>query len=1241
ISGLAAILAKRGAAVGIQVGTNYLFTREIVETGALKNLYQEVVLKAKKTMVIGNTVGLASRTVGTPFAEKMLETEHRLIKEGEPLGRRKTDFENHNIGSLLIGAKAFHPDFSNPEEVRLVHHDEKSQYEKGNFLVGDCLAFNARVTTVEDVHALYFNRKKRLADNLNRVEVFSSPTRQLNDEIAIIGMGCIHPGASTPEALWDNILAKTCAIRETPADRLNQDFYYDADRKAEDKTYSRIAGVVEDFVFDHEKYGYTEEKAAKLSRSQKMLLEAAHRAAEDAGCLDENGRIRAGLAASTAVIAASCLGNELASDLHQKYHFPEVRHHLDQVEAFTSLPEERQEALLETLKRGLAGSNDGYEPVHGAVLNMEAGRIAHHMGAEGPNFAVDAACATSFTAFDIAVGELLRGTCDMVIAGGVNTNLAPETFVGFSKMGALSNDGSWPFDERASGFVLGEGAGVFVLKRVKDAIRDKDRVHAVIKAVGASSDGKGKAIAAPNAKGQALALARCYEKIKSDVAPSDIGFIEAHGTSTILGDATEIETLKAFYNGDAPIGISSIKSQIGHLLGGSGAAGLAKAVLALKHKTLPPNGGFQTLSPKCDLSGSALSIITEAKKWEAPEGRTRKAAVSSYGFGGINYHAVVEEYVEGHRPLPRKIFADPDHDFNGDRIVAVGLGVVLPGAGSADAFWGALAQGGGGLSAMPGSRFHNEYYAMEAEDSHYHLPMVKAGVVENFTFNNAKYRIPPLAARSVDRAQLFALDAASQAVDQAGLLPRLTPGNKTAVILGTIPGTRQVENILRVRTPLIRAIIESVDGVADDVKSAIGEAVENRIRERHPKNSEDTIPGLLSNILSGRIANYLGCNGANYVVDASCASGAVAIDQAMKGLQSGDHDFVITGGVDANLYPGVMLAFKRLGLLSDGECRFFDKKASGYVMGEGAAVQILTTWRKAREHNMPVLGEINGFHMASSAPAHLLAPNQAVYASAMNGLYDRIGVNKEQVAHLDVFGVSNFLLDSVEKQAVESSFRHPTFFGNVKPEFGYFKAANPSVVLTKLMLMIRNGALLPNRSHSETDTIVGENSILHANGALLDASRRRTFHLASNVNGIGGNHGHMVVGALPPWMDDHAMEKHAAETIPMEKREVKPGRMEAAKPAETPRGPTFAPPSAPPLAPPVDPPAVPAPAIAGGGVLALLSGQGAQRKGMMRELYGAMEGIRSMMDRGDRIFRKARGYSILDIMFNDAERLNL
>ncbi|MFH1154354.1 MAG: SDR family NAD(P)-dependent oxidoreductase [Pseudomonadota bacterium] len=1228
ISGIASTLAEKGIKIGIQVGTAYLFTQEIVDSGSVKKLYQDIIAEYDDTMVIGQSVGLASRTAPTEFARMMIRTEQEMIREKKSLEDRKRTFEKKNIGSLLIGAKGFLPDFKRPGPENYTWFEGDEHREKGNFLVGDSLAFFRSARTIPDIHTMFFDTKADLFTNLAALEILWSETSKINDEIAVIGMGCILPGAGNPEELWDSILAKRYAIREMPESRMRRDLYYAPDKDAEDRSYTLLAGLLEDYSFDGERFGYDEIKAAHLSRSQQILLEATCQAVANAGYLDDNLKFRTLNPERVSVIIATCLGNELGNDLQFKYHYPEVMAMLEKTDSFNRLDPEEKQQVTDALRLGMEGGHPGYDPVHGILLNIEASRVARHLGARGANYIVDAACASSFTAIDAAMAELLSGEADQVVVGGVNTHLAPESFVGFSKMGALSAKGSFPFDQRADGFVLGEGSAVFVLKRMKDAIRDNDTILGVIKGIGSSSDGRGKAIAAPNPEGQALALQRCFASIRTGLTPSDIRFVEAHGTSTIMGDQAELATLKTVYTGEGRVGVSSIKSQIGHLLGSAGAAGLVKALLAINKGVLPPSANFKTLSSNHDLTGSPLYIIAEPEPWEEENGRTRKAGISSYGFGGINYHMVVEQYTPEYTPLPRTIFADPGYDFNNDRIVIAGIGVRLPGAADCNDFWSLLQSGEKQLSSIPEERFCNRAYAAFDKKSDYRLPLVKAGVIKDLSFNNARYRIPPKTVRSIERGQLLGLIAADEAISSSGLADQITKGNRIGVILGTIPGERQTRNILRVRKGLIEEIIKNADILDPHTRNTIAGELVAAIRERIPENTEDTTPGLLSNIISGRIANHFGLNGANYVVDASCASSVIAIRNAARSVAFKDLDFVLAGGVDANLYPAVLMAFKRLGLLSESDCRFFDSRADGYVMGEGAAIHVITTWKKATDAGMTILGEIVQCSVKSSAPDHLLAPSEQAFVSTINHAYRASGIRKKDINHLDLFAFSNILGDMIEKQVVEKCFHHPLSCGNVKAQFGYFKAANPAVVLAKLMLMNARKTLLPDFNYSEDHSTLKTSSVLKPPRETTHVPDTAPLRLATNVNGIGGNHCHMIVSTLPARLAAVQADR---------KVQGLPARTTMAKTADNSRVPAAA------ASRNQDQPLVHLPVAAPGKqrLVALLSGQGAQRPGMMKALFDADADIRNVMLRGEEIFKAIRGYSLLDIMFGNDKRLDL
>jgi acyl transferase domain-containing protein/NAD(P)H-dependent flavin oxidoreductase YrpB (nitropropane dioxygenase family)/acyl carrier protein len=1215
ISGMTSFLAAKGACIGLQVGTAYLFSKEIVDTKSVTKQYQDIIVEKNETVVIGKSLGLASRTAPTRFAKMMKELEDTMIRENISLDQRKRSFEKKNIGSLLIGAKGFLPDFKRPGKEHYTWFKDEDHREKGNFLVGDSLAFFTDSITIKEIHDTYFTAKSRLFHHVNQLEIFSGTKNRINDEIAVVGIGCTLPDADTPDQLWENILDKRYSIKKMPDDRFDHKLYYSPDRGAEDKTYTTLAGFVDHFSFDYERFGYAPDKAKRLSRSQQMVLETAYKAVESAGLLDENDKLICEDPQKTAVVIATCLSNELGNTLQLKYWFPQLVSMMEKTPAYAALSEEDKQHIRQALQDGLEGENKGYDPVHGMLLNIEASRIARHLGVRGANYVVDAACASSVTAVEAAVGELLSGEHDQVIVGGVNTHLAPESFIGFAKMGTLSAKGSYPFDQRADGFILGEGSVIFVLKRMKDAIRDKNRIFGVINGIGASSDGRGKAIAAPNPRGQVLSVQRCYEHARPEITPEDIGFIEAHGTSTTIGDAAELETLNTWYK-DSHAGISSIKSQIGHLLGAAGAAGMLKALLAVNKGVLPPNGRFETLSKNHDLADSSLFIVKDQVEWKGPKNAPRRAAVSSYGFGGINYHMVVAQMTPAYQPLARDIFSDTAYDFNDDRIVVAGLGVFLPGAKNTEQFWEKLSSGEKQLSHLGEDHFDNDAYAAFPKNSNYHLPKVKAGLVTDFQFNNLKYRMPPTMVKSIERAQIFGLEAADEALSSSGLLSVDGGPARTGVILGTIAGERQSKNIIRVRKQFIANAINACEGVDKAATRAVADDLVAAIRNSIPENNEDTTPGLLSNIISGRIANHFGLNGANYVIDASCASATIALRNAARSLKHKDLDFVLAGGVDCNLYPAVLMAFKRLGLLSSTDGYFFDSRAEGYVMGEGAAIHVLTTLKKAREAGMDILGEIHDCTVRSSVPDHLLAPSEHTFKSVINEAYQRSGILKSEIRHLDLFAFSNVFGDMIEQQVTQASFAHTMLCGNIKPQFGYFKAANPAVALAKMMLMNAKGKILPDFNYDPNHSTLKDSTVLQPARKPIDRKPGQPLRFAANVNGIGGNHAHLIMGTLPRVLE-RGVQAGQEPVIEAQYKQVSGDDLVVTDTAYS-----------------ADP----------GGkklrMVALLSGQGAQRPGMMKALYDADSHIRKVLDKGDEIFFTIRGYSLLDLMFGDDDALN-
>ncbi|MGE5109635.1 MAG: SDR family NAD(P)-dependent oxidoreductase [Acidobacteriaceae bacterium] len=466
--------------------------------------------------------------------------------------------------------------------------------------------------------------------------------------IAIVGVGAILPDAPNAAAFWENIKAGRYSISEVRPDRWNPSLYYDPDPNAPDKTYSKIGGWVREYSWDPLKWHLPipPKVAAAMDGTQRWAVACTRQALEDYGYpqrkLDPE---------RTAVI----VGNAMAGEMHYltaiRAYMPECATEIADIETFATLPErERNEILREfRVRMGKKLPEITEDTMPGELSNCIAGRIANLFNFHGPNYVVDAACASAMAAISAAIEGLEENEYDLVVTGGIDRNMGPSTFIKFCKIGALSATGSRPYAEGADGFVMGEGGGILLLKRLADAEREGDRVYAVIRGIGGSSDGRGKGITAPNPIGQKLALERGWAN--AGLSPATATLIEGHGTSTKVGDVVEVQSLiDVLSHHTLPanrIALGSVKSNIGHLKAAAGAAGLLKTVFALRDKVLPPTVKFERPNPDIDFAHSPLYVNTELREWKASEDESRRAGVSAFGFGGTNFHTVLEEYIPG------------------------------------------------------------------------------------------------------------------------------------------------------------------------------------------------------------------------------------------------------------------------------------------------------------------------------------------------------------------------------------------------------------------------------------------------------------------------------------------------------------------------------------------------------------------------------------------------------------------
>jgi len=441
--------------------------------------------------------------------------------------------------------------------------------------------------------------------------------------IAIVGLGAVLPDALDVAAYWRNLTEGRYSIGSVPADRWNPDLYYDSDPHAPDKTYSRIGGWVRDFAWDPVAWRLPVPPtvARQMDDGQRWAVSAARAALVDAGWPDwsvDPERV--------AVVLGNAIGGEKHYKTNLRVDLPEVLRHLRAAPAFAALPADVRESIVDqTQEPYLARLPEITEDsMPGELANIVAGRVANVLNLRGPNFITDAACASTFAAIAAAVEMLEEGHVDAVLTGGVDRNMGASSFIKFCKIGALSATGTRPFGDGADGFVMGEGAGVFLLKRLADAERDGDTIYAVIRGVGASSDGKGKGITAPNPVGQVLAIQRAWQNAGLD--PASATLVEAHGTSTKVGDVVEVESLTKVFGGAerGRIALGSAKSNIGHLKAGAGAAGLLKTVMALHDKVLPPTLNSERPNPNINLGATPFFLNHEPREWERPAGHPRR-----------------------------------------------------------------------------------------------------------------------------------------------------------------------------------------------------------------------------------------------------------------------------------------------------------------------------------------------------------------------------------------------------------------------------------------------------------------------------------------------------------------------------------------------------------------------------------------------------------------------------------------
>jgi len=768
--------------------------------------------------------------------------------------------------------------------------------------------------------------------------------------LAIIGMACRLPGAENLDQYWHLLRTGASAITELPPNRLDPELYYHPEKGILGKSYSKLGGLVPDLPFDRQVCPVSDELVASCDVSHLAMLEVAAAAFRHAGLDPLAIPLR-----NTGVFIGHARGSPLGGDLAYSTHVEEIVQYLRRVDTFEQLFADRRDAIIrdivDSVHREKPHRMSGGGPDVGCA--GVAGIISRVFGLTGPYMAIDAACASSLVALTLAANALHQERIDMALVGGASYSNWFSLVV-FSQAQAISATGSFPFDARADGFISSDGYAAVLIKLLPRALADGDRIYGVIRGIGISCDGRGKSLWAPRKEGQIEAIRRAYAH---RLDPTRLQYIEAHGTSTQVGDATEVEALYEALGDYFPRGIkipiASVKANIGHTRETAGLAGLIKVLLAMQRGIIPPAANFETPNPKINWDKVPFFVPTSEIEWSAPMScYPRCAAIDAFGIGGLNVHLVVEDFPAGTHTvvfMPEKLpdgqISQVDSGEDDDAVVIVGLGAIFPGARTIAAYWDLLITGRDPKIDVPPDRWDDDIYHEPGSAGLWRSPTRLGGFITDFVYDWKKHRIPPRQLETADPLQFMLLDAADQALRDAGYESKTFDRRRVGVVVGTVFGgdfASQLNTALRL--PEFQRTLTQVlreHGVPEESTQEVCEAFAELFLRHHPAIHDET-GSYTSSTLASRIAKTFDLMGGAFAVDADGASSLAALSAAVDLLLSGACDMVLCAGAQRTMDISLYEQYALRGLLSPDRPRAgFDSGANGFVPGEGVGMVLL------------------------------------------------------------------------------------------------------------------------------------------------------------------------------------------------------------------------------------------------------------------------------------------------------------
>ncbi len=811
-------------------------------------------------------------------------------------------------------------------------------------------------------------------------------TRGSGRSIAIVGVAGRFPGAADVRALWANVLASNSAVREVVPGRWPAAVADMVDpRGSVDHARSSRGCALDPFTLDTTRLALPSALIGRLSPLVKLTLQVGSDAFRSAQ-LKNVSLSRVGV-----VLANIALPTDGAS----------------------RLAEDVFAGALDTKVLGRSAlARAKNDPLERYPSALPAGLLARALGLGGGSFTLDAACASSLYALHLACAELEAGRLDAVLAGGVSLPQALYTQVGFTQLQALSASGRCaPFDTRADGLVVGEGAGMVVLRRLDDAQADGEQIRAVIRGIGLSND-VGGSLLSPETEGQLRAMRAAYAEAGWD--PDDVDLIECHGTGTPRGDAVELKSLTALWEGRAARGcvLGSVKSNVGHLLTAAGAVGLSKVISALEARTLPPSANFSAATAAEGLQASGFRVLEKPEPWpERSFGRPRRAAVSGFGFGGINAHLLLEE-----APTSTSgVQSTSTHTRRLDPVVPPAVAIIGMAAhfgrlDSLTAFQHAIFRGEPVLDARPDDR----WLGIDG-------PAMPGAWLSAIALPAGRFHIPPRELACLLPQQLLMLKVAAEAFDDGGGLgdgPHLRVGAVVGLGLDLQTTSFHLRWLVRER---VRIYARELGLSLTEEQSARWEA--GLADALSPALDSTRTLGALGGIVASRLAREFQLGGPSFVVSAEEGSGLRALEVATRMLQRGEVDVMLAGAVDLAGDIRQVLATQALRPYSKlGRAVPFDRSADGPTVGEGATAVILKRLDDAIADGDRIYAVVRGFGVAGGAALDSGASRVEAYATAVAQAQREACVTAAQISLVQAHGSGDPTEDRDEASALCRSF---------------------------------------------------------------------------------------------------------------------------------------------------------------------------------------------------------------------------